>query len=1317
MNNKGQLSIIAALLVAVVLVGTIFVTFSKIRDSSIQESPQILSAIDEIDLAIDQILSATIRYYGSVLKVTGNSSYARSSAQSFLYNETKNIPSMYPGWGISLSVRDVKLRVNWFSNYSYSSGTLSINYDLKGLGLSNINYNASSSLMVQTNNETTVSRARLTVTRDVGSPVTNLGRQNFGFYSYNYTNSTWNVVSPNTLSTTFTNGTYVVDLPQGVDSDFYVVQVEDQRGLMVLSSSLSSLTSGLNWSASQIPTPHYVDNYVSGGIGSHSNFAAQQNGPDAICDNLTEGNVTGTQSTTYYPSNYTLLGLTQYLSGSLTNLTSDDNVYMTFGSQVSATAPTSLYSNQTTTSIGGSNYYNLNSQSANQTGTNLTASMGSATRVNFGNLTYPLQGVNTINASTWTVNYRAWQDANQSIAYDTATSTTQSSPQNYISWTHTVASGNNRLLVVTINIYNNSAAPATCTGCTYNGVTLGTPQVTNVYNTNPRVRSYIYTLTAPPTGSAYTIRANFSASTVSVGGAVSYAGVDQTTPIQTTNSAAGSGTSGNVSVTVTGTGRAVYGSLASYRTSSNHTIADGPSQNSRWTQISQLYKGHGDDKLGVGAGTNWINHTMSATASYVSLAVVLNPATPSAGHCDVNILIRQSNGAVRANIATNVAASGAITTSPSTLSGTYSWTLYSVVAQTDYLELDFYADTTTACQGTNANLRIDDNTLATANQTHVDNIILPSQFKAEIVFEGTINAGNVTQVNWTIDSKCSIAGVNVTCQLYNNLTSYPTSGDGYQSAIIGTANVIQSQTITANPSYYVNSTNWFRIKVLCISTTSQFNWSGDFIQFGVNYTTTTYKLDLEEQWTNVDYNNTDRLAIYLVGNPSETLEVDAWNGATWSPIVPSMVSGWNNASVSSYMTSSNFTIRFLDGNQVGDTVQDSWQIDAALLRTNISLYGQLQNATVAVELLQNGTMLWLGQEMTTTKVRPIPPIPVKSFHVNQTINGIDREVPYQIEDWASSYRIPLGLSGNSSVFSSRSMLVYLVTPRVSRLTVWWNGSDETIQTPYAYINQYFTVNTTQRTVTNGILNLTIDFSKGTFNGISTVGTSSCTATLFRTNNVNASYGSAEPNYAITNGPVRAIIHHEVEWGSGGIPNCSDILTHLVITLPANATYYTYALRLMFLSTTQTRNITDLCPISLSTPINVIQTENGTTAGYPTVTNTTGLFYNYSQAVWAHHWSQFISGTKGSGIIFTDTDNQKLYVFDSPGTNRGALKTDSVADKIELLPVTMSPFSLPSAFDVTWHGAIVTFDGTPIYKEDQGTKTGLWIIVEYPPSLT
>jgi hypothetical protein len=36
----------------------------------------------------------------------------------------------------------------------------------------------------------------------------------------------------------------------------------------------------------------------------------------------------------------------------------------------------------------------------------------------------------------------------------------------------------------------------------------------------------------------------------------------------------------------------------------------------------------------------------------------------------------------------------------------------------------------------------------------------------------------------------------------------------------------------------------------------------------------------------------------------------------------------------------------------------------------------------------------------------------------------------------------------------------------------------------------------------------------------------------------------------------------------------------------------------------------------------------------------------------------------------------------------------------------------------WHGAVVNFDNTnPVYKEEGGNKTGLWVIVEYPPTIT
>jgi len=134
------------------------------------------------------------------------------------------------------------------------------------------------------------------------------------------------------------------------------------------------------------------------------------------------------------------------------------------------------------------------------------------------------------------------------------------------------------------------------------------------------------------------------------------------------------------------------------------------------------------------------------------------------------------------------------------------------------------------------------------------------------------------------------------------------------------------------------------------------------------------------------------------------------------------------------------------------------------------------------------------------------------------------------------------------------------------------------------------------------------------------------------------------------------------------------------------------------------------------------TENGTANGFPIVANGTGTFYNYTSSGWTpHHWSQIITGTRGAGIMFTDTANQRLYAFDSvapnPGTPTGALNaTDTTNGLIQLLPVTLRQVQFTYALDITWHGAVVTFDGTtPIYRTSD--QSGLWILVEYSPTVT
>ncbi|MBE3137780.1 MAG: type IV pilin [Thermoplasmata archaeon] len=94
-----------------------------------------------------------------------------------------------------------------------------------------------------------------------------------------------------------------------------------------------------------------------------------------------------------------------------------------------------------------------------------------------------------------------------------------------------------------------------------------------------------------------------------------------------------------------------------------------------------------------------------------------------------------------------------------------------------------------------------------------------------------------------------------------------------------------------------------------------------------------YKLDLEVQWTNVNYQLlNEEFCIYTGDLGSENIIVDAWNGSNWitvfNPLLPSQ---WNNVSITNWLTSPTFTIRYRDGTPTNDQTRNTWNIDAALL--------------------------------------------------------------------------------------------------------------------------------------------------------------------------------------------------------------------------------------------------------------------------------------------------------------------------------------------------------------------------------------------------
>jgi hypothetical protein len=377
----------------------------------------------------------------------------------------------------------------------------------------------------------------------------------------------------------------------------------------------------------------------------------------------------------------------------------------------------------------------------------------------------------------------------------------------------------------------------------------------------------------------------------------------------------------------------------------------------------------------------------------------------------------------------------------------------------------------------------------------------------------------------------------------------------------------------------------------------------------------------------------------------------------------------------------------------------------------LDIYEDLTTDTFVIEVLQNGTLKWLGQNLElTTQARPILPVPVKAFRVNVTISGVNQEVPFQVEDWASSYRIPLGLAGKESILNNNKMLVFLVNNDISKITLWWDGSDTATQTSYAWKNVYFNDNPSSGILDNGFLRLNVH----NFYVVSRVigEPTSCRVDFLRVNDEMPIYG-AEPAYVIYNGVVRDIVQQEPEY-SGGVAGSPNFYSQVVLTLPANAPYYTYTTRTIFVNSEQSRSVSDLSAIQLSGLSGTPLTEDGTDGGYPETSGSTGLFYDSYPTGWDHHWSQISSGNSGAGFMFTDADNQNLYVFDTiAGDKTGALNV--LSSRIEFNPVERYDADFTYPLDVTWHGAVVTFNGESIYQSSG--DNGLWVMVEYPPSVT
>jgi len=116
---------------------------------------------------------------------------------------------------------------------------------------------------------------------------------------------------------------------------------------------------------------------------------------------------------------------------------------------------------------------------------------------------------------------------------------------------------------------------------------------------------------------------------------------------------------------------------------------------------------------------------------------------------------------------------------------------------------------------------------------------------------------------------------------------------------------------------------------------AQDNWDIDLITL---HTWTpaqpNYKLNLEIQWQNADFDEQNEEVCIATGTFSgtEDIKIYEWDisGSQWYLVGTLAANQWNNFTIS-YLTSSNYYIKYEGASESGDTAQDTWQIDAALI--------------------------------------------------------------------------------------------------------------------------------------------------------------------------------------------------------------------------------------------------------------------------------------------------------------------------------------------------------------------------------------------------
>src|SRR5579864_5912172 len=202
-----------------------------------------------------------------------------------------------------------------------------------------------------------------------------------------------------------------------------------------------------------------------------------------------------------------------------------------------------------------------------------------------------------------------------------------------LSWSHTVGSGSNRVLVVGV-----------VGGCTpsvnYGGVAL--TQVSQVLNNNSAGNlTDLFVLVAPATGTN-TVQVSYSGCTSDVeAGSISFTGVNQSTPLAHVTTNFGSGTNPGVTVT-SASGDMVVDVVG------NGSAITSSSQSLRWVKNQNGNTAHGNGAQSTAAGAASVTMGYSVTADWWGIigADVVAATSSTAPAAPTNVVATGGNGQV-----------------------------------------------------------------------------------------------------------------------------------------------------------------------------------------------------------------------------------------------------------------------------------------------------------------------------------------------------------------------------------------------------------------------------------------------------------------------------------------------------------------------------------------------------------------------------------------------------------------------------------------------------------------------------------------------